>query len=252
MTASSERLKPKSAPKKAVLLGGTSAIGCEILRTLAKKGYELLFTFFSAESLAADLEREFGPMVQGTKVDLASLESVTGFMSQLDSFGGHDAFINSAGIPHDRLCMQSNAKSLLDITMINYLAPALLSARAAALMCPRRSGFIVNITSAASRRTRIGNASYGSSKLALERFTASLALEVARFKIRTLCVAPAFVNTPMFARFAGTKADEIIRSIPMRQILSTSQVAEVVLQFVSGGIATTGNTLILGNGEVVF
>lgn len=236
--------------KRALLLGGSSAIGFEIMRKLATGGFQVLFTYNKNSEAAEMAEREFGASVRGIKVDLSSSESVKALLRELRVFGAPEAFINSAGVTDDRLSMSGEQwASLQRITMINYLAPAWISSAVGSLMAERRGGFIVHITSAAARQPRVGNATYGASKVALERFTASLALELARFKVRTLCVAPAFVDTPMFAAFAGDNRERIIRTIPMRQILRPQDVADVAMRFVDGGIASTGTTIALGNGE---
>jgi 3-oxoacyl-[acyl-carrier protein] reductase len=252
MASSGNAVEPQPATKRAVLIGGTSAVGSEIARLLATDGYKILFTYNANNCARASLEREFGAALCGTQLDLSCIDSVNAFISQLRDFGAPDAFINSAGWPDDRLCMSLTASALQKMTMINYLAPALISSVAASMMAPRRSGCIVQITSAAARRARVGNAGYGAAKVALERFMASLALEVARFRVKTLCIAPAFVDTPMFAAFAGANRDAIIRNVPMRQILQPCEVANVVSQFVRGTIPTTGNTVVLSNGESVF
>jgi 3-oxoacyl-[acyl-carrier protein] reductase len=234
------------------LLGGTSAIGAEILRGLARDGYTTLFTYHRHSEVSAALEAELGPAACAEHLDLASDESVSRFLSRVEAFGAIDALINSAGVTGDGLCMDARAVDLLKLTRINYLAPALIGLTVAASMSARRTGCILHITSIAGRRAKIGNALYGAAKIALERFTASLALEVARFNVRTLCIAPAFVDTPMFASFAGPNRERIIRDIPARRILQPADVARVALEFVQGKLATTGTTITLGNGEAVF
>ena len=48
-----------------------------------------------------------------------------------------------------------------------------------------------------------GSAAYSMSKAALHGLARGLALELAPRSIRVNCVAPGFVNTPMFARLAS-------------------------------------------------
>ncbi len=48
-----------------------------------------------------------------------------------------------------------------------------------------------------------GSAAYSMSKAALHGLAKSLALELAPRRIRVNCVAPGYVNTPMYARLAG-------------------------------------------------
>lgn len=238
--------------RKAVLLGASSSIGEKVLDRLVESGYEVLATSNSNEAVRRDWRMRYGQAVSGAALDMGSAQSVEAFVPIMENFGAPDAFINTAGATDHRLCMNFTAELLTQAAMINYLSPALLSSKAAAMMAPRSGGYIVHITSVAARRAKIGNAAYGASKVALERFTASLALEFARFKVRTLCVAPAFVDSPMFSAFAGDRRREIIRDIPLRRILKPEEVAETVMRFIDGGLVTTGTTVNLGNGEAVF
>jgi len=183
---------------------------------------------------------------------LSSLDAVSAFLATVDSSNAPEVLINTAGMAADSLSLGDVRSRLEQATTINYLAPATIASHIGNLMTQRRSGSIVNITSIASKRPKTGNAIYGSAKAALERFTATLALELARFKVRTLCVSPGFVDTPMFHKFSGGNARDIIRDIPTREILTADQVADTVLLFVKGYIKSTGTTLVLGNGELVF
>jgi len=238
--------------RKAVLLGASSSIGEKVLDRLVDSGYEVLATSNSNEAVRREWQARYGQAVSGAALDMGSAQSVAAFVPIMENFGAPDAFINTAGATDHRLCMNFNAELLSQAAMINYLSPALLSSKAASMMAPRSGGYIVHITSVAARRAKIGNAAYGAAKVALERFTASLALEFARFKVRTLCVAPAFVDSPMFSAFAGDRRREIIRDIPLRRILKPEEVAETVMRFIDGGLVTTGTTVNLGNGEAVF
>lgn len=238
--------------RKAVVLGGTSAIGSLIVDGLVAEGYTTLFTYNRNAEFARDIQQRNLNNAVGVDLDLSEEASVLSFQKRLEDFGTPFAFVNSAGVSKEALCLGEIEMSLKSVTSINYTSPALLSAYVAKMMAPRRQGYIAHITSTSARRAVIGSAAYGASKVALERFTASLALELARFNVRTLCVAPAYVDTPMFDNFSANRRDEIIRNIPMRQILNPDDVSRMVISFLRGEIVCTGNTIILGNGEYVF
>ncbi|WP_049019733.1 SDR family NAD(P)-dependent oxidoreductase, partial [Burkholderia cenocepacia] len=111
-------------------------------------------------------------------------------------------------------------------------------------------GAIVNVSSIAARKPKTGNGAYGASKAAIERFTKTLALEMARFGVRVNAVAPGFVRSDLFERFlASQDAAAFYRQIPMRKILEPEQVARTVLLLANGALETTGSVVDLGNGE---
>lgn len=237
---------------KALVIGGTAGIGQSIIKGLIDAGYAVHFTFNSNADSAETIRHQYGDACTCSQLDLSSLDAVAAFLATIDSANAPDVLVNSAGMAADALSLGDVRARLELATTINYLAPVTIACHIGKLMTERRGGSIVNITSIASKRPKAGNAIYGSAKAALERFTATLALEMARFKVRTLCVSPGFVDTPMFHKFSGGNARDIIRDIPTREILTADQVAETVLLFVKGQIKSTGTTVVLGNGELVF
>ncbi|KQQ33006.1 short-chain dehydrogenase [Duganella sp. Leaf126] len=237
---------------KAIVIGGTAGIGQSIIKGLIEAGYAVHFTYNSNGEQADTIRRQYGEQCTCSQLDLGSLDAVSAFLTTIDSASAPDVLVNSAGMSADALSLGDVRARLEHATTINYMAPVIIACHIGKLMTGRRSGTIVNITSIAAKRPKAGNAIYGSAKAALERFTATLALEVARFKVRTLCVSPGFVDTPMFHKFSGANARDIVREMPTREILTADQVAETVLLFVKGQIKSTGTTLVLGNGELVF
>lgn len=237
---------------KALVIGGSSAIGEGIIKQLVTMGYQVTFTYHRNADKAQTLCAVFGDNCQAVQLDLSNFEQVVAFVGELNADSAPDVLVNVAGITHDALCVGNTGETLRKVHTVNFLSPASICGQVAELMMAKRGGSIVNVTSVAARFPRVGNAAYGSAKSALERFTATLALEVARFKVRTLCIAPAFVDTPMFHQFAAGNEKEVIRSLPLREILAVDDVANAVGSFVSGQIKTTGVTLSLTNGQPVF
>ena len=105
----------------------------------------------------------------------------------------------------------------------------------------RRSGVVVNVTSSATLAPMPMVAPYTASKMAIEGFTASLALELAAFGVRVKLVEPGYGPSTSFASNSGSRlegvipdayapfAESIFASLG-RQTLTTSpsDVAEVV------------------------
>ncbi len=236
---------------KALIIGGTSAIGEGIARCLAAMKYRVDFTYHSNTEKAKSLGEALGDDHHSVRVDLSDVSEVSKFVASLNAASAPDVLINVAGITHDALSVGNIGADLARVAQINFLAPASICARVVELMMPRRCGSIINVTSIASKMPRVGNAAYGSTKAALERFTATLAIEVARYKVRTLCIAPGFVDTPMFHAFAGDRRKDIIKNLPLREILAVDDVVNSVAAFVGGKIKTTGTTLYLTNGQSV-
>ncbi|MBQ4849988.1 SDR family NAD(P)-dependent oxidoreductase [Pseudoalteromonas sp. MMG012] len=236
---------------KALIIGGTSEIGQAIINKLVESGYDVLFTYNSNEDKAKTVSELSPGKIKFCQLNLIDTHAVNQFASSLKTDFNPDVLVNVAGITHDSLSFGDIQESLMKVHTVNFLSPATVTARAAELMMANRKGHIINISSVAAKSPKTGNGAYGSAKAALERFTASLSVEIARFKVRTLNVAPAFVNTPMFSEFANGKERDVIRSLPLREILEVEDVANAVHAFVTGNIKSTGITLSLTNGAPV-
>lgn len=236
---------------KALIIGGSSSIGEEIINKFVGMSYEVVFTYNNNEEKAKRICEKNKNACRYIQLDLSDVAKVKEFTNAVSSDFVPDVLVNIAGITADALSLGDISESLTKVHTVNYLSPAIICAQVAQLMVENRKGFIINISSVAAKNPKTGNAAYGSAKAALERFTATLTLEVARFKVRTLCIAPAFVKTPMFDQFAKGKEREVIRSLPLREILAVEDVANTAAAFVQGQIKTTGITISLTNGQPV-
>lgn len=75
---------------------------------------------------------------------------------------------------------------------------------------------IIFVTAIASHVAPVGSAIYSASKAALEAASRSIALEVAKHRIRVNCLSPGYVRTPMFDQLAKTtKLDELTSIAPL-------------------------------------
>jgi short-subunit dehydrogenase len=74
----------------------------------------------------------------------------------------------------------------------------------------RRSGVVVNVTSSATLAPMPMVAVYTASKMAIEGFTASLALELEAFDVRVKLVEPGYAPTTRFASNTGPRMEGLI------------------------------------------
>lgn len=236
--------------KLAIVTGGTRGIGRAIVGALIADGYAVYFTYRSNPELAGTLERTYDGAARGFRVDGGDWAAVQAFADRVNAEAAVDVLVNNAGINDDAMLIGSPFARYWEALRINLGSTMAFCHAFGEGMQARRHGSIVNVSSIAARKPKVGNGAYGASKAAIERFTKTLALEMARFNVRVNAVAPGFVRSDLFDRFlASQDAAAFYRQIPMRKILEPDAVARTVLLLANGSLETTGSVVDLGNGE---
>jgi NAD(P)-dependent dehydrogenase (short-subunit alcohol dehydrogenase family) len=208
---SQKSVNPLSLDSRRVLVtGAASGIGratCRLLSGLDARIVAVDLDELGLETLMRELPGQ-GHMRLG--VDLADLERIPGWMSELANAGGPlSGVVHAAGLS----CVQP-LRLLTPAVYRNVLAvnteAALALVRGFHKKSVRdpRGGSIVFVSSIMACAGAPGAAAYALTKSALHGLTRSLAIELAPAKVRVNCVAPGFVQTPMFDRMASLWEEE--------------------------------------------
>ncbi len=201
----SQRLKGKTA----VVTGATRGIGLAIAEQLVKHGAAVMITARTDEharhaleqlSAAAKVEQPRVEVRAADVRDYASVEKAIG--EAVSRFGGLDILVNNAGIGSFGDVAAQSLDDWQD-TIDTNLTGVFHCCRAAIPHLRRRGGgWIVNISSLASKNPFPGAAAYCASKAGLNAFTEVLMQEVRYDDIRVSCVLPGSVRT----EFGGTQS----------------------------------------------
>lgn len=108
----------------------------------------------------------------------------------MDSFGRIDAVINNAGILRDRLLYKMSVAEWSDVIDVHLNGSFFLSRAALPHMKEQESGSLVHIVSTSGLIGNIGQANYGAAKMGMVAISRTIANEMARYNIRSNCVAP--------------------------------------------------------------
>lgn len=228
--------------KKALVTGGTGAIGEAIVRMFSANGYFVYIHYHSNQAKADDLVKELGN-AQSVGFDIASGESVRAALEGISV----DVLVNNAGKTKDKLFFWLEDSDWDDVIQTNltgtyYVTKALLPA-----MQKQKSGAIVNVASVAGVVGNIGQANYAASKGGMIAMTKSLALEIARYKIRANCVVPGFIHSEMTAGFNEKDFEKII---PMKRFGNPEEVAEVIFFLADKASYMTAEVVNISGGMV--
>jgi len=184
--------------KKALITGASRGIGRAIAVALASEGVNLFITARDEERLKG-LKEE----LSGSGIDIDYGIADLSFENDIDRmFGqgirflnGIDILINNAGIGIKGNVADIEVSDWEKMYAINLKAVFMLSRLAAREMIKKRSGFIINIGSGASRTPIAGFAGYCATKHGLLGFSESLGLELREHDIKVSIILPGSTAT---------------------------------------------------------
>ena len=176
--------------KIVLVTGVSSGIGRETAQLLAERGARVFGTVrdFRRNGDLPDVE-----LVHTDVTDDASVQD--GVKSVLEKAGKIDILINNAGYGLTGALEETSVEEAQQQFDTNFFGVLRVTQAVLPTMRQRRSGRIVNISSALGFLPAPFNGIYGASKYALEGYTETLDHEVRIFGIRAVLVEPVFTKT---------------------------------------------------------
>jgi len=231
--------------RRALVTGGSGAIGSAICRRLAADGFEVVVhanrNLESARQLAADIDGSaVGFDVVDARASLAALESVL-------EAGPIQVLVNNAGVHDDAAFPGMQREQWARVIAVaidgfyNVTHPLSLP------MIRTRWGRIISITSVTAEIGNRGQTNYAAAKGALHSISRSLARELGSRGITVNCVSPGLIDTAMSA--GAFDADAIKRFVPLQRAGTADEVADAV-SFLASDAASyiTGQILPVNGG----
>jgi NAD(P)-dependent dehydrogenase (short-subunit alcohol dehydrogenase family) len=119
----------------------------------------------------------------------------------LDAFGRVDILVNNAGILRDRIFHRMSWSDWSDVIKVHLNGSFIMSRACATHFREQNSGAYVHMTSTSGLVGNFGQANYAAAKMGIVGLSRGIALDMARFNVRSNCVSP----------FAWTR---MVQSIP--------------------------------------
>ena len=225
------------AGKTAIVTGAGSGFGEGIATRFAEEGCKVV---------VADINEENGKRVAAAidgalfcKVDVTNNLQVRSLVqSTVDEFGGLDILVNNAGIAQRNMPMLDVPEDVFDRIYAVNVKSIYLSAMHAVPVMREKGGVIINTASTAAVSPRPGLTWYNGSKGAVVTLTKSMAVELAKDKIRVNALNPVAGETALLAEFMGGKDTPEIRqkfidTIPLGRLSTPKDIANAALYFAS-------------------
>lgn len=249
--------------KIAAITGGGGGIGKAAAQTFAKEGAVVLI-LEKDETLGKETEVEIigaGGKAEFFALDISNWEQVQKVFADIDKkYGGIDILYNNASVfwgTKDAAIDVIDVKVFEQIIHINLFGMMYCSKAAIPLLKKRGGGAIIN-TSSSCGVIGIPNCdAYSASKGATISLTRSMAVEFGPEKIRTNCIAPAAIHTPMIYESDLNKPtfDEqkfLTQGTPLRRWGTAQDIANIALFLASDeGSYMNGAVLVADGGITV-
>jgi serine 3-dehydrogenase (NADP+) len=186
--------------KTAIVTGASAGIGEATARLLAKAGARVLLVARREERLRM-LAEDIGCGACFFALDLAQADAAQALLdAAVAQLGTVDILINNAGILRTSHVDAFDLAELEPMIAINYSAVVRTSTLFARHMKANGSGQIINLSSIGASLTAAGTGIYGGLKMALDRFTDVLRIELAGSGVRVGQVAPGTTTTENISR----------------------------------------------------
>ena len=192
---------PFSLEGKTILVtGASSGIGQAAAIAASRLGARIILAGRNGEKLAATLALLANDGHQQVVADLLIAEARDALVEACPAL---DGVVMSAGVAAMRPMRMANADHLREMLAINYEAPVLLTQRLLARKKLKSGASLVYVTATAAHLSPLATGAYAGAKAALVSTVRTIASEHAKKGIRANCVAPGYVNTPMYSSLDG-------------------------------------------------
>jgi len=189
--------------KTVLITGCSSGYGLETARHFHAQGWNVIATMRNPrEGVLPRSER-----LLVAPLDVTKPHSIT---AALEASGPVDVLVNNAGIGVVGAFEATPMATARDLFETNTFGVMAMTQAVLPQFRARRSGVVVNVTSTVTLTPMPLTAVYTASKMAIEGFTAALALELEFFNVRVKLVEPGYGPTTRFTSNTGSRMDGLI------------------------------------------
>ena len=245
--------------KVALVTGGGRSIGRAIALAFAREGADVAVNYVrddrAADETAAAVQQA-GRRSMTVRADTSAPADVASMVEAvLTRFGVIDVLVNNAAILKRTPFLEITEEEWDQIIDVNLKGYFLVGQSVAREMAKRRSGTIINISSASQELAGINLAHYCTAKGGVRMLTRQMALELAPYSIRVNAIAPGLIETdlnrkdlaqPEFRRYR-------LGMIPLQLIGTPDDVAAAAVFLASDEESrlATGSTVFLDGGQTI-
>ncbi|MFN2644684.1 MAG: SDR family NAD(P)-dependent oxidoreductase [Burkholderiales bacterium] len=184
-----------------------------------------------AEELAREIRAAGGTAIANTEsvADWTSAQRMV--QSALEHFGRLDTVVNNAGILRDRFFFNMSLEEWRAVIDVHLNGSFYVARAAAPHFRAEERGSYIHMTSTSGLVGNLGQANYSAAKLGLVGLSKSIALDMAKYRVRSNCIAP-FAWSRMIGSIPAQTPDERARVEKLKS-METAKIAPLAVYLAS-------------------
>ena len=247
--------------KVLLVTGGGHGIGREIALLAAREGAHVVVNDLgstprgegrdtTAAGAVVALIRQNGGEAVANGGDVSSFDDATAMVKQaVDTFGRIDAVASIAGISRDAAFHKMTEQDFDLVVNVNLKGSFNVARAAADFFRPQMSGAMLHTTSTAGLIGYRGMANYAAAKMGIAGLSRAISLDMARFNVRSNCMAP-HAWSRMAAQMVARTPEEAAR-VERQKAMSADKVAPLAVYLLSDlASAITGQVFGVRQNEI--
>ena len=188
--------------KVAIVTGGGRGIGRAIALLMAEEGARVVVNDLGgaadgsgadagpAQEVVAEIKKKGGEAIASTLSVTEPQNAEAIVKSAIDAFGRIDIVVNNAGILRDRIFHKMSWADWSDVINVHLNGSFNISRAVAGHFREQNGGALVHMTSTSGLIGNFGQANYMAAKLGIHGLSRGIALDMARFNVRSNAIAP--------------------------------------------------------------
>ncbi|MEU9470778.1 SDR family NAD(P)-dependent oxidoreductase [Streptomyces avermitilis] len=231
--------------------GANRGLGLLTVRALLERGDEVIAHHRTDSTELGALREKFGERLHAVRGDLTEETTAQAVAERAHSLGRLHAVVHNAGIARDQPLVRMPVEDWDEVIRVNLRSAFLVTKHAVRMMMRKRYGRLVYVSSLSAVVGNAGQSAYAASKAGLHGLSQTTAQEYARYGIRTVVVAPGFLDTGL----THALPDSVARAKAGRSLLgmgSAESVAATVAFLAGPGADNINATVVHSDGGIAF